>query len=125
LLLLSGCSKQVGVPLSFHLSDQKQGDPATLPKDKPALVVKQVEVFEHDAAQRKVSIKLLPTDSRAFEKLTADNIGKTLIFVQGSNVLMAPKNLHPIPAGTIISFSISTNLDFESVYQELLKLSKK
>ena len=78
-----------------------------------------------DAAQRKVTIKLLAADASAFEKLTADNFGKTLIMVQGSNVLAAPRISEPISAQAGIIVPIGTNVDFEHTYRELLKLSRQ
>jgi len=124
-LLLFGCTKDPGVPLSFYLSDQDQSSAVAVPTNTAALAVSQVEMVASDATQRKVTIKLLAADASAFEKLTTDNFGKTLIMVQGSNVLAAPRISEPISAQAGIIVPIGTNVDFEHTYRELLKLSRQ
>jgi len=125
MLLLFGCSKKPGVPLSFYLSDQDQSGAAVVPTNTAALVVTQVAMVAGESAQRRITIKLLPADASAFEKLTTDNFGKTLFAVQGTSVLAAPKITQPIPVQAGIMFPIGTNVDFEHTYRELLKLSRQ
>ena len=126
MFLCYGCtSKQAGVPLSFYLSDQEpKNGVATVPDGQAALVVGQLQFVASDAAQRKLTIKLFPADASVFEKLTTDNFGKTIVLVQGSNMLASPRVSEPIPAQAGITFPVSTNLDFQSVYRELQRLSK-
>jgi hypothetical protein len=125
LLLLFGCSKEPGVPLSFYLSDQESRGPVVVPTNAAAFVVTQVEGVGSEAAHRKVTIKLLASDASAFEKLTRDNLWKTLVVVQGTNVLATPKISDPIPARGAIVFRIGTNVNFENTYRDLLKLSEQ
>jgi len=124
-ILLAGCGKEAAASLSFHLSDQDQGGTAIVPTSAAALVVTQVETVASEATQRRITIKLLPADASIFEKLTKDNSGKTLIIVLGRNVLATQKISQPVPAWAAINFALNTNLDFEGVYPQILKLSKQ
>ena len=125
MLLLAGCSREPGVPLSFHLSDLEPSGIATVPTNTAALVVSQVDMVAPDAAERKITVKLLSADAGVFEKLTTDNFGKTLIVIQGTNVLSAARILQPIPVQAGVILPIGTNVDFEHTYRELLKLSRQ
>lgn len=125
LLLLFGCSKEPGVPLSFYLSNQEQSGPIVVPTNKAALVVTEIELVAPEVAQRRVTIKLLAADASSFEKLTTDNFGKTLVIVQGTNLLAAPKIKEPILAQASVVLPIGTNVDFEHTYWELRKLSRE
>ena len=122
--LFYGCGRETGVPLSLYFTDQEQQDAAAIPAKTPELVLTQVAMVASDAPKRRITIKLLQADADAFEKLTTRNIGKTLIIVQGSKVLTTPKILETISARAGMTFTVSTNLDFESVDRELFKLSK-
>ena len=125
IFLCAGCSKQAGIPLRFYLSEQEPKDSvAAIPNGQPALVVSQVQLVASDPSQRKLTIKLFPPDATAFEKLTTDNYGQTIVLVQGSKVLASPRVSEPIPARAGITFPVSTNLDFQSVYRRLQALSK-
>jgi hypothetical protein len=124
MLFLFGCSKKPGGPLSFYLSDQGQSG-AAVQTNTAALVVTQLEMVASEAAQRSITIKLLPADASSFERLTTDNFGKPFFVVQGTNVLATPKITQPIPAQAGIMLPIGTNVDFEHTYRELLKLSRQ
>lgn len=125
MLSLAGCGGKPAVPLSFYLNEQEQQKGVAIgPESKAALVVSRVEMVAPDVVKRNVTIKLLPADANAFEKLTTDNLGKTVTIVQGSNVLATPRIFEPIPAQAGVTFPIGTNIDFESAYRELVRLSK-
>lgn len=124
-LLLFGCSKEAGVPLSFYLSDQSQSGAAAVPTNTAALVVTQVESVALDAAQRKVIIKLLPADASSFKKPYTDNWGRTVVIVQGANVLATPPIQQLILAQAWITLPIATNVDFGPTYREILKLYRR
>lgn len=125
MLPLLGCTKQAGVPLSFHLSDQNYDSAAGIPTNAPSLVVSQLQMVAAEPAQGRVTIKLFPADAGVFEKLTTDNFGKTVVVVQGTNIVATPRITQPIPVQAGIMLPISTNVDFGRTHQELLKLSRQ
>jgi hypothetical protein len=126
LLLLFGCSsKEAGVPLRFNLSDQDQNGAAVIPTNAAALAVSEMQMVRAETPQRRITIKLLPTDASAFERLTTDNFGKTVVVVQGTNVVATTRISEPISAQAGIILPIRTNVDFEHTYQDLLKLSRQ
>jgi hypothetical protein len=124
-LLFFGCSREPVKPLSFYLSEQKPtyGDLA-IPTNLAALVVSRLQFITPDMAQHTISIRLLPADASAIEKLTTDNFGKTVVMVQGTNVLSVSSILAPVPAQADFMFPVNTNLDFGSVCRELSNLSR-
>ena len=125
MLLLFGCSKEPGVPLSFYLSDSDQSSAVGIPTNTAALVVSEVAMVAAEPAQGRVTIKLLPADASVFEKLTTDNFGKMVVVVQGTNIIATPRITQPIPVQAGIMLPIRTNVDFELTYRNLLKLSRQ
>src|SRR5258705_6580517 len=112
ILLLFGCShKEAGVPLSFYLTDQDPNGAAAIPTNAAALTVSELEMMASEPAVRRITIKLVPSDAGVFEKLTTDNFGKTVVVVQGTNVLATPRITQPIPVRAGIMLPISTNVD--------------
>ena len=124
-MLLAGCSKEPGVPLFFHLSDGNMAQTVAVPTNSPSLVVSNLQMVGVEPAQGRVTVRLFPQDAGAFERLTEENQGKTLILVQGTNILAAPKIVGRIPAQAGIMIPISTNADFGGTVQELLKLRQQ
>jgi len=123
-LLLCGCRhKEKTEPLAFYLSKPAPTGASVEAEKKPSLVVSKLDMVAPDQGQRKVTIKLLDSDAAAFEKLTSRNIGKTLILVQGGNVLADATVSQAIPVTAGIMVSVNTNIDFENACLNLLKLS--
>jgi len=123
-LLLCGCShKEKNVPLAFYLSAPAVTGEPTRAEDKPALVVSKLDFVAPDIAGRKVAIKLKGNDAKEFETLTAKNIGRTLILVQGGNVVANATLSEAIPPDAGIRVSVNTNIDFERACLNLIKLS--
>ena len=121
-LLLVACSKKPALPLSFYVMDQEVDPTRAIPTNAPTLVVSQVQAVFPEPAEGRVSIKLMPRDAAEFEKLTTDNLGKTVVVVQGTNVISMPRITGPIPVRARIMMPISTNIDFGRTYRELAKL---
>ena len=96
-----------------------------MPTNTPSLVVSNLQMVGVEPAQGRVTVRLFPQDAGAFERLTEENQGKTLILVQGTNILAAPKIVGRIPAQAGIMIPISTNADFGGTVQELLKLRQQ
>jgi hypothetical protein len=123
-LLLCGCShKEKVVPLAFYLSAPAVTGQPTHAEDKPSLVVSRLEFVAPDAGQRKVAIKLKDKDAKEFEALTAKNIGRTLILVQGGNVVADATLSEAIPPEAGIRVDVNPNIDFERACLNLIKLS--
>lgn len=123
ILLSAGCSgpKQ---PVSFYLSNQGPTSGGnSIPTNTAALVVTRLRSVYADFTGRTVSISFFQPDADVIEKLTADNIGKTMAVVQGTNVLDVGPIAAVVPPNASLMFRVNTNLDFQSVYRELLKLS--
>lgn len=125
MLPILGCSNQAGVPLSFYLCGEDYDSQSGIPTNAPALVVSQVLMVAGEPALGRVTIKLSPPDAGVFEKLTTDNFGKTVVVVQGTNVIATPRITQPIPVQAGIMLPISTNVDFGGTYRELLRLSSQ
>jgi hypothetical protein len=125
MLPILGCRKQTGVPRSLYLCAEDYDSRSGIPTNAPALVVSQVQMVAGEPTLGKVTIKLSPPDAAVFEKLTTDNFGKTVVVVQGTNVLATPRITQPISAQAGIMIPISTNVDFGRAYQELLRLSSQ
>ena len=122
ILLFAGCGGPKE-PVSFYLSDQKPSEArGVIPAGSASLVVSKLTFVASDPDQHTISIKFLPADASAIEKLTRDNIFKTVVIVQGSNVISAAVVSTPVPPDAGFMFPVNTNLDFESVYRALSRL---
>jgi hypothetical protein len=121
-LLFVGCGGPKE-PVSFYLSSQKPTfDIGTISTNTPALVVTRLTFVASDTDQHTISIKFLPADADVIQKLTTENIGGTVVMVQGSNVISASVVSAPIPPDAGFTFPVNTNLDFESVLRALSRL---
>jgi hypothetical protein len=122
-LLFAGCSGPKEEPVSFYLSSQKlTSGSATIPTNPPVLVVTRLTFVAADAEQHTITIKFLPADASAIQKLTTENIGGTVVIVQRSNVISAAVVSAPVPPDAGLMFPVNTNLDFESVYRAISRL---
>jgi len=121
-LLFAGCGDPKE-PVSFYLSSQKPTSGSSfVPTNPPVLVVTRLTFVAPDTDQHTISIKFLPSDANAIEKLTTENFGKTVVIVQGTNVLSAAVVSAPVPPDAGFMFPVNTNLDFENVYRSLSRL---
>jgi hypothetical protein len=120
-----GCSREPGKPLSFYLSDQEPTfGSGVIPATPATLVINKLQFVITDAAQHIMTIKFFPADASTIEKLTIDNFGKTVVMVQGTNVLCMSRISVPVGEKAAMIFPVRTNLDFEIVTRELLNLSR-
>jgi len=86
-LLFAGCGGPKE-PVSFYLSSQKPTSGSSfVPTNPPVLVVTRLTFVAPDTDQHTISIKFFPADASVIEKLTTENFGKTVVIVQGTNVL--------------------------------------
>lgn len=123
-LLYCGCRREPATPLSFYLSDQEPSIKGTsIPTNSPVLTVTRLRFVAPDNSVRKITIKFYPKDADAVEKLTTDNLGKTVVMIQGTNVLTVSRVTVPISARAGFLFPVSTNVDFDAAVRELLRLS--
>lgn len=121
-LLFAGCGGIKG-PVSFYLSNEEPTSSGGLiPTNPPALVVARLRSVFPDPARHTITINFFPADASAIQAFTTDNIGKTVVMVQGSNVLSVAKVLSPVPPDAGLMIPVNTNLDFRSVYRALSRL---
>ena len=121
ILLFAGCRPKE--PVSFYLSDQKPSmGGGSIPVGPATLVVSKLQFVGPDEAQRTISIKFILSDASAIERMTTENIGKTIVMVQGTNVLSVSKVFAPVLPDAGLMFPVNTNLDFESVYRAISRL---
>ena len=121
-LLYAGCSGSKE-PVSFYLSDQKPAKGGgSVPAGPATLLVSKLRLVAPHEAEHMITIKFIPSDASAIDKLTTENLGKTIVMVQGTNVLSVSRVFTPVHPDGGLMFPVNTNLDFDSVYRALLKL---
>lgn len=94
----------------------------SIPTGPATLVVSRLAFVDPDEAQHTITVKFIPKDASAIEKLTIASIGKTIVIVQGSNVLSVAVVSAPVPPEAGLMIPVNTNLDFECAYRALLRL---